>query len=290
MDVSPDGKLLAAGGLFNADRDANYALVIDLNNPGGEARKIMGYKFDIENINFTPDGKGFYARCNSGRSIMYSDLSTSKEVITSKEKITSIDLSPDGSKLAGAGVDGNLYIWDIKNNYSATSYRIIAGKDILALSFMPDGRGVVVGDEYGIVRIVDSGVVKNTLSGHTSQIEQIKFNFSGQFMATASKDGTVRLWNMKFLNEQPQVLSDHDWVWSVAFTPDDQQLIAGLHSKEETVAGVNYSIHAWPTQIPTMASELCKLLNRNMTKEEFELYTGGLPYESTCSNLPANNK
>lgn len=290
MDVSPDGSLLAAGGLFNADRNANYALLIDLKNTNSEPKKITGYKSDIENINFTPDGKGFYARCNSGRSIMYSDLNTAKEVITSKEKITSIDLSPDGSRLAGAGVDGNLYIWDIRNNYSATSYPIITGKDILALSFMPDSRGVVVGDEYGIVRIVDSGVVRRTLSGHTSQIEQIRFNFSGQFMATASKDGTVRLWKMNQLNEQPQVLSDHDWVWSVAFTPDDQQLVAGLHSKEETVAGVNYAIHAWPTQITTMSSELCKVVKRNLTKEEWELYTGGLPYESTCANLPANNK
>jgi WD40 repeat protein len=155
---------------------------------------------------------------------------------------------------------------------------------------MPDGRGVVVGDENGIVRIVDSGVIRRTLSGHTSQIEQIKFNFSGHFMATASKDGSVRLWNINHLNEQPQVLADHDWVWSVAFTPDDEQLIAGIHSVEQTVKGVNQTIHAWPTRIPRMASELCSLVKRNMNKDEWELYMADLPYESTCLNLPANNK
>lgn len=290
MDISPDGSALAVGGLYPVDRDANYVLLYDLNTPGAEPKKITGYKSDVENISFTPDGKGFYARCNSGYSIMYSDLSTSKEVVNSKEKITSVDLSPDGTKLAGAGVQGNLYIWDIRNNYAGTSYPIIKERNILAVAFLPDSRGVVLGDEYGIVRIVDSGVVRRTLSGHTSQIEQIKFSFSGQFMATASKDGTVRLWNLKALNEQPQVLSDHTWVWSVAFTQDDRQLVAGLHNKEETVEGVNEAIHAWPTQILMMADELCKKVKQNMTKEDWVLYMRELPYELTCPNLPANNK
>ncbi len=290
LDISPDGNYLAAGGLFPADRDANYVLLFNLSSKD-EPKKIMGYKSDIENINFTNDGKGFYARCNSGKSIMYSDLNTAKEVINSPERITSIDLSPDGNKLAGAGIDGNLYVWDIKNNFAASKYMILKDqKDILAVSFMPDSRGIVLGDEYGIIRIFDSGIVRRVLSGHTSQIEQIKFSFSGQFMATASKDGSVRLWNLKALNEQPQVLSDHDWVWSVAFSPDDEQLMAGIHAREETIKGVNQTIHVWPTKILTMSSQLCSLVKRNMTKEEWDLYTKGLPYEITCPNLPANNK
>jgi len=290
LDISPDGNYLVAGGLYPADRQANFVMLFNLAT-GGEPKKITGYISDVENINFTPDSKGFYARCNSGKSIMYSDLNTAKEVIKADERITSIDLSPDGTKLTGAGIDGNLYVWDIRNNFSSSKYQILKDQeDIMAVSFMPDGRGIVIGDEHGIVRIFDSGVVRRVLSGHTSQIEQIKFSFSGQFMATASKDGSVRLWNLKQLNEQPQVLSDHDWVWSVAFTPDDEQLMAGIHAREETVKGVNQTIRAWPTKIPTMSTQLCTLVKRNMNKEEWELYNPGLPYESTCPNYPANNK
>lgn len=290
LDISPDGNYLAAGGLFPADRDANYVLLFDLVTKG-EPKKIMGYKSDIENINFTIDGKGFYARCNSGKSVMYSDLTTAKEVINSQERLSSIDLSPDGSKLAGTGIDGNLYVWDLKNNFAVSKYQILKDKkDIPAVSFMPDSRGIVLGDEGGIVRIFDTGIVRRVLSGHTSQIEQIKFSFSGQFMATASKDGSVRLWNLKALNEQPQVLSDHDWVWSVAFSPDDEQLMAGIHAREETVKGVNQTIRAWPTKIPTMSTQVCTYVKRNLNKDEWDLYTNGLPYEKTCSSLPANNK
>jgi WD40 repeat protein/energy-coupling factor transporter ATP-binding protein EcfA2 len=289
MDISPDGNTLVVGGLFNADRDANYALVFNLNSPG-EPKKIPGFKYDIQDINFTPDGKGFYARCNAGHSIMYSDLTSAKEIITSTEKINSIDLSPDGTKLAGGGANGNLYVWNVKNNYSASSYPIVKDIDLMAVSFLPDSRGVALGDELGIVKIFDSGVVLRVLSGHTSQIEQIKFNFSGQFMATASKDGSVRLWNMKELTKQPQVLSDHTWVWSVAFTPDDEQLIAGLHNKEETIKGTNESIRAWPTHLTAMSSKLCSYIKKNMTKQDWITYMQELTYESTCPNLPPNNK
>jgi len=289
MDVSPDGAYLAVGGLYAADRDANYAELYDLKNPG-PAKKIMGYKSDIENIKFTPDGKGFYARCNSGKSIMYSDLMTAREVISPKEKITSIDLSPDGKKLAGAGTDGNLYIWDTRNNYAPTAYNILKGNDILAVAFTPDSRDVIIGDENGEVRIISNGIARRTLSGHTSQIEQIKFSHSGKFMATASKDKTIRLWNYGSLKEQPQVMLDHDWVWSMAFTPDDNQLMAGIHSVRENVKDKDFTIHSWPTKLSAMASELCGKLTKNMTKDDWDSYVAeDLPYESTCPNLPANN-
>jgi WD40 repeat protein len=120
-------------------------------------------------------------------------------VIHSNEKINYLEMSPDGKKLVGAGNDGNLYIWDVANNYSQTVYKIenaenTAGRGLTAAAFMPDGRRIVVGNVRGLLRIVDTGVVVRELSGHTSAIEKIKLNFGGNFMATASKDFSVRLW------------------------------------------------------------------------------------------------
>ena len=111
-------------------------------------------------------------------------------------------------------------------------------------------------------------------------------------MATASKDWSVRLWNYQDLRMQPIVLSDHDWVWNLAFTPDDEQLIAGIQSVKETKVGqVDQTIHAWPTKINTMSGILCGFLPRNMAKDEWETYAGkDLPYELTCRDLPANNE
>jgi WD40 repeat protein/energy-coupling factor transporter ATP-binding protein EcfA2 len=291
MDISPDGNLLVAGGLSPQDRDFNFVYLFDLNKPDAEPRKIAGFISDVENINFTPDSKGFYARSNSGKSIMYSDLNSAKEVIACKEKITSIDLNPDGTKLAGGGVDGNLFIWDVKNNYSPTVYQILQQrKDILTVAFTPKGNEVVIGAENGELRLVNSGIVRRILTGHTSHIEQIKFSHSGTFMATASKDRSIRLWNMESLKEQPQVLVDHDWVWSMAFSPDDNQIVAGIHSVSVNINDVDYTIHAWPTKITAMSAKLCGYIKNNMSTEEWDTYVGDGSKQATCPNLPINNK
>lgn len=291
MDISPDEKWLVAAGLAPANELKNYVELYSLTSMNSPKR-IEGFKYAIENVTFTGDGAGFYARDNSGYSIKFSDLTTVKEVITSTVKINSIDVSSDGSKLAGAGDNGSLYIWDIRNNFSVTEIKNI-GEHITSVTIAPEGRRIIIGDNTGVVKIFDAqaSMVVRVLSGHSSAIEQIRFNHAGTFMATASKDKTVRLWNMNKLKEQPIVLSDHrDWVWSVAFTPDDEQLLASIHSSTETVKGVEHTIHAWPTKIPTMSGILCDMVKRNINKEEWEIFVGDdLPYESTCSALPANN-
>jgi len=295
MDVSKDGNYLVAGGLYSANRYANYVYLFDLKNPSSEPKKILGFVSDVSDINFTPDGKGFYARCNSGKSIMYSDLASAHEVInSSNEKITSIDLNADGSKLTGGGANGNLFVWDVKNNYAASVYPILSNKDLLTVAFTPTDNRIVIGTENGEVRIVSSttGKLLNTLSGHTSHVEQIKFSHSGKFMATASKDKTIRLWNLNELNRQPQVLSDHDWVWNMAYSPDDNQIMAGINSVVQNIKpeDVDYTIHAWPTKINSMANKLCSKVSRNLTEDEWDLYIGKQPtYQCTCSNLPCNS-
>ncbi|MEO7991842.1 MAG: High-affnity carbon uptake protein Hat/HatR [Chryseolinea sp.] len=290
--ISPDGNWLAAAGLFPSNEANNYVELYDLNDLKAAPKKIRGYVYAIENVNFTPDSKGFYARDNSGKSIKYSDLTSSKEVIKAPVKINAIDLSADGNKIAGAGEDGSLYIWDVQVNFSVKEIKDL-GKHLTSVTIAPEGRRIIVGDNTGLLKIYDNqtGFVIRTLPGHESSIEEIQFNHAGTFMATASKDKTVRLWNMNRLKEQPIKLSDHrDWVWSVAFTPDDEQLLASVHSSTETVKGVEHTIHAWPTKIPSMASILCGDVKRNMNKDEWETYVGDdLPYEQTCADIPPNN-
>jgi WD40 repeat protein/energy-coupling factor transporter ATP-binding protein EcfA2 len=292
IDVSPDGNWLIAAGLSPSNESRNHVELYDLNNIKAAPKKITGYSHAVENVTFSPDNSGFYARDNSGKSIKYSDLKTSREVITAPVKINAIDLSGDGNILAGAGENGSLYLWDVKNNFAVTEIKDL-GQHLTSVGFGPENRRIVVGDNLGLVRIYDnlSKMVIRDLTGHTSSIEQIRFNHAGTFMATASKDKTVRLWNMNQLKLQPIVLSDHrDWVWSVAFTPDDEQLLASVHSSTETVKGVEHTIHAWPTKIPTMSNILCGFVKRNINKDEWETFAGDdLPYEQTCSDLPRND-
>lgn len=293
LDISPDGNLLVAAGLNALSETNNYAEVYNLSNMQAPPKKISGYRYPIEHVNFAADNAGFFARDNSGRSIRYSNLSSSSEVINSPVKINAIDLSQDGTILAGAGDNGTLYIWDIRNNYRVREVPGL-GEHLTAVTIAPEGRRIITGDNRGIVKIYDhlAGMVIRTLSGHTSGIEEIRLNHAVKFMATASKDKTVRLWNFDNLNQQPIVLSDHrDWVWSATFTPDDEQLLASVHSATETVKGIDHTIRAWPTRIPTMANILCGYVSRNISQDEWDIFVGNdLTREITCPDFPPNDK
>jgi hypothetical protein len=294
LDISGDGsKLVAAGSAFGGSQE-NFVEVYDLKNTGAP-KKITGFIHEVDNVIVTTDNKGFFSRDNAGQSIRYSDFnaSTSQEIIKSKEKITSIALSPDGKLLAGAGHDGNLYLWDVKNNYNQRIiYKnpdvVIAGQKLpgtlSAVAFSRDGKQIMFGDIQGRLRrlLMDNlTAAPRVFPGHKASIEHIVYNHAGTFMATASTDKTVRLWNLKKPNNQPIVLQDHkDWVRAAIFTADDEQLLAGINSNDEKS---KETIHAWPTKVETMAGLLCGFVSRNMDIDEWKMFVDeDLDREDTC--------
>jgi WD40 repeat protein/energy-coupling factor transporter ATP-binding protein EcfA2 len=290
IDISPDGKWIAVGGLATIEK-VNYVELYDLQDLK-KVKRIEGFSVNIEDISFTPDSKGFYARDNAGRSIKFSDLTSVKEIIKPSTKINAITLHPNGTALAGAGDDGSVYLWDIQNQYAEQEIKHV-GDHVMSIAFSPNGEKIILGDNTGVVKIINptNHTIEHTLTGHSSSIEKIQFNHQRSFMATASKDKTVRLWNTSRWQEQPIILSDHrDWIWGVTFTPDDQQLMACIQSSTETVKGIEHTIRTWPTQTKMMSDILCEHVSRNISKQEWEIFVGeDLPYELTCTAYPAND-
>src|SRR5690606_26239284 len=142
---------------------------------------------------------GFYARDNEGHSIRHCDVNSVKEVITSKEKIRSMDISRDGKQL-GIVTDednsGSRVGWDW-STMTGTSTYAHEGAGLYAVAFAPEAGTIVIGSADGLVQILKGRSVVRELSGHESAIQDIRFNHAGNFMATASMDKTVRLWNLK---------------------------------------------------------------------------------------------
>lgn len=304
LEISPDGRTMVAAGMNGTHNISNnYLEIYDLQNIG-PAKKLSGFTGAIEDVRFAPDGSGIYVRDNSGTSIKFSDLNTVREVVKPSAKINDIDISSDGTLLAGAGDNGTLFVWDLRNNFAERKLeRQNPGEGLTAVRFRPGSKQLVIAVRnsalFGILRIIpesyfETGNISQnqirSLPGHTSLINEIRFNHAGTFMASASNDKTVRLWNMDKLNDQPMILSDHgDWVWSVTFTPDDEQLMIGLQKATRGVQDVDHSIHVWPTSFAKMADRLCNYVDRNFTEAEWELYVGtDLNYELTCPSYPDN--
>ena len=72
-----------------------------------------------------------------------------------------------------------------------------------------------------------------TLEGHDDSVLAVAFSSHGKLLASASADGTIRLWNSA-TGEEERVLRGHgSWVTTIAFPPNSKLLASG--SDDQTV-------------------------------------------------------
>jgi WD40 repeat protein len=70
-----------------------------------------------------------------------------------------------------------------------------------------------------------------TLSGHSGRVYSVSFSPDGQFLATASHDGTVKLWRVSDRAEIMTLRGNGGPVYSVSFSPDGKVIAAAYHNE-----------------------------------------------------------
>ena len=69
--------------------------------------------------------------------------------------------------------------------------------------------------------------IRTRLDGHTDDIISMAFCRNGRILASASRDLTVKLWNVAFGMERATLDLDHGAVWCVAFSTNGNTLASG---------------------------------------------------------------
>ena len=273
--LSQDNNLLAVGG------DRSSIQLFDLSKADEKPRILAGHKGHIAALVFTKSA--LISASTSDSSVMKWNLADSSSSIIAnvKGRIKCLTVSPDEKMMAIGNDRGEiLFIQD-----SAQVLFEKKGRVIQSIAFGKNGQWLAAGDDAGTIRIWNTIEKKQiaTLSGQKARINDIKFSEDARFLATASFDASVRLYNMSNLYEQPIEMKDHNsWAWSIAFHPDGNKLVVGC---------VDKLIRIWPTSIHFMAEQLCDKLKRNMTGREWERYVSPLddiPYQRTCLSLPSS--
>jgi len=281
LSVSPDASWLACGSSSSSIR------MVPLKGNSMQY-ELMGHKGKVKSLVFSFDGKYLYSAALDGKVLKW-DLAarTSTDVTTGNRLITSIDVSSRGNKIAGISSDGSVLVWNPDNAQESFTLPTSA-RNIRVVRFKPDNGTLAIGDATGLVELwdVDERKKISEVRAHTAPVNDIRFNSKYKQMATASNDKTIKIFNnLDDLTEPPISFTDHDgFVLVLQFSTDGELIISGTY--EGTT-----NLLARPTHVSLLVTDICTLVTRNMTQDEWNTYVArDIPLQPTCQDQSYNIK
>jgi WD40 repeat protein/tRNA A-37 threonylcarbamoyl transferase component Bud32 len=162
--------------------------------------------------------------------------------------VSTVRLSPDGRRLAGAGADGTVKVWDVATGREVCTLGGHTGP-VTCVCFSADGRFLADAGEDMTVKVWDVATGKEplTLQGHTTRVTGLAFSNDGKQVASASaggdpvrggKAGEVKLWDAATGQEIHPLIGHHNGVSIVCFSPDGQRLAS---------SGLDGIVKVWDT-------------------------------------------
>jgi WD40 repeat protein len=187
---SADGKRLAMANTRGDDE----LFVLDLGS-NQETKVLDGRSFSSYHVAFHPKSDILAAANSKELKLVDLDKENKQEVLSMHSgDIWDIAFSADGSRLATAGSDDFVYIWDWnrRSDPIATLTNGVDGANDVALS--PDGKTLALASD-GRVQLwsIDDNRI-TVLPGHPDDTTGVAFAPDGRTLASSSRDGTIRLW------------------------------------------------------------------------------------------------
>ncbi|MCU0446410.1 MAG: caspase family protein [Microscillaceae bacterium] len=237
--VSPDMKYIAGGG--------KDLIIWDLET-GREIYNLPNEHPDgLISLAFSPDSKQLVSAggYDSNHNLKVWNMATGEKTMNLRghEAVSCIEFSPDGKYLISGGLDKNLMLWDMR---LGRSIRTMRGHQeyITDVSFNPSGNLIASSGGYAktqkgeillwkIDQVEPIGKIKPALNDHSQAINSIDFSPDGNFLVSASEDGTLKIWETYAGNERKDLTEPYTSLSRVRFSPDGK-FIAGA-SKDKSI-------------------------------------------------------
>ncbi|NEO85715.1 MAG: hypothetical protein F6J87_15905 [Spirulina sp. SIO3F2] len=260
IGFGPDGLTIAS--------ESRGGIVRLWNLQGDELAILEGHSGTVVGVSFSPDGQTIASVASLVLKLWTRD---GEELATRqlRSSVVGISFSPDGQAIASMTSDGTVEIWrnwhmqDRSQGQQSRTPKITIStlnsyfSKFRGLSFSPDSRTIASASEDGTVKLwtrhsrtggsihinsrpagsilIDEEVRPPvqwwtryeedlvTLEAHSDRVNGVSFSPDSQTIASASSDGTIKLWDRD--GEKPVILKDY--LDEISFSPDGQIIATG---------------------------------------------------------------
>jgi WD40 repeat protein/serine/threonine protein kinase len=212
----------------------NDGYVRFLNTKTGESNMLKVAQGHVDLVALSPDGNLLVAGGGFGQSLRWIDLRTGTNGILHGASFK-VWFSPDSRTLASpqreGGKESGIQLWQIEAGQVRTKAVIETPGSTVA--FSPDSQLLATAagpeDLDNVIHLWDAqtGKARGVLTGHKQLIWSLAFSPDGKTLASASDDGTLRLWNVATRRELLSIRRLGVGLRGLAFSPDGQLLVAG---------------------------------------------------------------
>jgi WD40 repeat protein/tRNA A-37 threonylcarbamoyl transferase component Bud32 len=136
--------------------------------------------------------------------------------------------SPDGSKLASAGEDCQVCVWQALTGKTIFTYQKHTGS-VRALAWSPNSKYVASAGNDHTVQIwqAQDGQSFSTYQGHRRWVQALSWSPDAKLVASGDANGQVHLWNPRTGQQHLTYQQHHASIYALSFSPDGTLLASG---------------------------------------------------------------
>jgi len=267
LAFSPDGRTLAAvtdgGSLTLWDVDSRSRL----RGPLGAGEALL------PGVGFTPDGSTLATASTFGVTLW--DVATGASVSEFGGNASDLAFSADGTTIAFAEPNGGgAEIWDVAKRSLVAA---VVGDEDFSVALSPGDRLLAVGGFGRLVRVWDvrTGKLVHELDQGGNGAFTLEFTPDGRTLAISGFEQAASLWDVATGTQIGPLLTAGDRRTMIDLSPDGRQML-------ETHGNGKGAI--WDVDRESWKRRACDLANRMLTREEWEEFLPGRPYEPACAS------
>jgi WD40 repeat protein len=274
LAFSPDGRTLAAA---TAANDGGSLTLWDVASQSRLHEPLYaGHPSLLLAVGFSPDGATL-ATASSDLGLQRWDPATgdSLDVLGSGGSASDVAFSADGALIASVPSEGGAEVWDAATRTSIATFDGAPGNEDSSVALSPDGRFLAVGGFGSVVRVWDvrTRELLHELDQGGNGAFTLEFSPDGRTLAISGFEPVAALWDVATGTQIGPQLSAGDRRTMIDLSADGRQMLE-VHGNGKGAV--------WDVDAESWKRRACDLANRTLTRDEWEEFLPGRPYEPAC--------